>query len=157
MTLYSEPIKGAGAERRDELGNFNKAYRKHPHRGADWGFSNGSEGKDILAMHSGLVFKNFSSPSLGWCVITKDEDGVYILYAHLKAQGIAKGKLIVGGASIIGQIGNTGSASVGAHLHVAVSKNSQPHLAPFEELLNPFKLVDAEKPAVKKTTRKKKA
>jgi len=48
MTTYFEPIKGAGAERRDALGNM-ASYRKHPHRGSDWGFTTGSAGKPIYA------------------------------------------------------------------------------------------------------------
>jgi len=156
MGKYAAPIKGTGAERRDEFGNF-ASYRKQAHRGGDWGFTNGSEGKDVFAMHSGVVTKNFWSDALGWVVITKDEDGLHILYAHLKAQGLKKNSAVIAGETVIGKIGNTGSASVGAHLHVAASKNAQPHLAPYEELLDPFKLVDEDKPTVKKTTPKKKA
>lgn len=157
MGKYVAPIKGEGAERRDEFGNM-ASYRKHAHRGGDWGYSNGSEGKAVYSMHDGVVFKNFWSSVLGWVVITLDEDGVHILYAHLKEQSkLAKRSAVIAGQTVIGQIGNTGSASVGAHLHVAASKNPEPHLAPYDQLLDPFKLVDADKPAVKKTIRKKAA
>lgn len=160
MGKYFAPIKGTGAERRDEFGNF-ASYRKQKHRGGDWGFSNGSDGKDVYAMHDGTVAKNFWSDALGWTIITVDSDGVHILYAHLKAKGLAKGSAVVGGETIIGQIGNTGSASVGAHLHVAASRNAQPHLAPYEHLLDPFELVDESKPKKpvepKKTVKKKAA
>jgi murein DD-endopeptidase MepM/ murein hydrolase activator NlpD len=146
MVKYFAPVKGAGAERRDEFGNM-ASYRKHPHRGGDWGFSNGSDGKDVYAMHDAVIAKNFWSDVLGWVVITKDSDGVHVLYAHLKTQSkLKKAQAVIGGETVLGQIGNTGSASVGAHLHVAASKNPQPHLAPYDELLDPFKLVDASKP-----------
>ncbi len=146
--MYHEPIKGAGAERRDELGNFNKAYRTKPHRGSDWGFKGGSEGKEVYAVADGLVAKVLWSDVLGHCIITKNShDKVYTIYAHLKqAPTLARMDRVIGGETVVGLIGNTGSASAGAHLHAAASTEQLPHLAPVDKLLDLFKLIDASKP-----------
>jgi murein DD-endopeptidase MepM/ murein hydrolase activator NlpD len=146
--LYFEPIKGAGAERRDELGNFNKAYRTQPHRGSDWGFKGGSESKPVYAVADGLVARVLYSDALGHCVITKNShDKVYVIFAHLKeASTLTRMDRVIGGETVIGLIGNTGSASAGAHLHAAASTEQMPHLAPIGKLLDLFKLIDADKP-----------
>jgi murein DD-endopeptidase MepM/ murein hydrolase activator NlpD len=146
--MYHPPIKGAGAERRDELGNF-ASYRKQPHRGSDWGFINGSEGKPIYAMASGVVTDNFWTDALGNCLtVQNDHDQVFVLVAHMQEKSeLKKGTKVIGGETILGKIGNTGSASVGAHLHAAASKSPKPHLASVPALLDLFKLIDADKPA----------
>lgn len=145
--MYKFFLKGEGKERRDELGNFNKAYRKHPHRGNDWGFKGGSAGKPIYAVADGIVSKVFWSDVLGNCVITRNtHDKLYILVAHLEAAStLKKGDAVVGGETVLGKIGNTGSASAGAHLHAAASTDPMPHLAPFDKLFDLFKLMDADK------------
>lgn len=155
--MYHAPIKGAGVERRDELGNFNKAYRTQPHRGSDWGFKTGSAGKPVYAFADGKVSKVFWSDALGHCVITRNtHDKVYCLYAHLEAKSeLAAGSPVIGGETVVGLIGNTGSASAGAHLHAAASTESLPHLAPIGKLLDLFKLIDADKPAPAKPAAKK--
>lgn len=166
--MYHSPLKGEGRERRDELGNFNKAYRTQPHRGSDWGFKGGSESKPVYAVADGVVFDNFWTDALGNCITVKnDHDGVFVLFAHLEAKSpVKKGTKVIGGETELGKIGNTGSASAGAHLHAAASKSSKPHLASFSALLDLFKLIDADKPVketkaeapvVKKTATKKPA
>ena len=156
--MYHAPLKGEGRERRDELGNFNKAYRTQPHRGSDWGFKTGSQGKPVYAFADGIVSKVFWSDVLGNCVITRNtHDKVYVLAAHLeKPSELKKGDAVIGGETVIGKIGNTGSASAGAHLHAAASTDPMPHLAPYGKLLDLFKLIDADKPAkpVKEATPK---
>lgn len=161
---YFEPIKGAGAERRDELGNFNKAYRKQPHRGSDWGFKGGSEGKPVYAVADGVVADVLWSDALGHCIITKNShDKVYVIFAHLAEKPTLKRlERVIGGETVLGKIGNTGSASAGAHLHAAASLSPKPHLASVPALLDLFKLIGevpkAEaKPAAKKSVAKKAA
>jgi murein DD-endopeptidase MepM/ murein hydrolase activator NlpD len=146
--MYHEPIKGAGAERRDELGNFNKAYRTKPHRGSDFGFKTGSEGKPVYAVANGIVTRVLWSDVLGHCIITKNtHDKVYTIFAHLKSEPtLVRMDPVVGGETVIGHIGNTGSASAGAHLHAAASTEQLPHLANVDKLLDLFKLIDASKP-----------
>lgn len=143
--MYYSFLKGEGKERRDELGNF-ASYRKQPHRGSDWGFKNGSEGKPVYAVAAGVVSDVFWTDALGHCVTVKnDHDGVFVLVAHLQEKSTCKKGDKVTNDTVIGKIGNTGSASVGAHLHAAASKSPKPHLASFPALLDLFKLMDADK------------
>lgn len=143
--MYYSFLKGEGKERRDELGNF-ASYRKQPHRGSDWGFKNGSEGKPVYAVAAGVVADVFWTDALGNCVIVKnDHDDVYVLVAHLQDKSTCKKGDKVTNETVIGKIGNTGSASVGAHLHAAASKSPKPHLASYPALLDLFKLMDADK------------
>jgi len=167
MTCFYEPVRGPGKERRDELGNT-APYRTQPHRGSDWGFSNGSEGKDIYAIHAGKVSKVENNPALGWSVVIKSvctnaacaKD--YIEYNHM----LTKPKVKVGDEvkgnyqSVIGLIGATGSSlsKAGAnHLHASCAPAPQPHAADRKILKDLFKLIDkssAERKAIKeaKTT-----
>jgi murein DD-endopeptidase MepM/ murein hydrolase activator NlpD len=155
--MYHAPVKGEGRERRDELGNFNKAYRTQPHRGSDWGFKNGSAGKPVYAVADGVVSENFWTDALGHCITVKNtHDEVFVLFAHLEEKSpVKKGTKVIGGETELGKIGNTGSASAGAHLHAAASKSPKPHLASYGALLDLFKLIDADKP--KPATTKPKA
>lgn len=167
MTCFFEPVRGPGRERRDELGNT-APYRTQPHRGSDWGFKNGSEGKDIYAIHAGKVSKVENNPALGWSVVIKSvctntacaKD--YIEYNHM----LEKPKVKVGDEvkgnyqSVIGLIGATGtslSASGANHLHASCASAPQPHAADRKILKDLFKLIDkssAERKAIKeaKTT-----
>lgn len=159
MTTYHEPIKGAGAERRDELGNT-APYRKHPHRGSDWGFSNGSAGKPVYAITSATVVKNYFDDALGWTIITKNGgDDNFIEYNHLEEQSLLKrGTRIVGGETVIGKIGCTGSAlsqSGAYHLHASCAPSPVPHAASYPILKDLFKLIgDLPKPAAKPAAKK---
>lgn len=164
MTTYSEPIKGPGAERRDELGNM-ASYRKHPHRGSDWGFTTGSAGKPIYAITSATVVKNYFDEALGWTIITKNGgDDNFIEYNHMAEQSpLKRGTRIVGGETVIGSIGCTGtalSASGANHLHASCAPAPVPHAASYAILKDLFKLIGpvakAEpKPAAKKPAAKK--
>jgi murein DD-endopeptidase MepM/ murein hydrolase activator NlpD len=148
---YYEPIKGSGAERRDELGNF-ASYRSQPHRGSDWGFTTGSAGKPITAIRSGVVAKVFATDQLGHSVIIRSfNDGVFIEYNHLQeASPLKRGETVEGGKTVIGKIGDTGTASTGAHLHASAAKAPIPHAASRPALMDLFKLIDADKPPVAK-------
>lgn len=162
MTCYFEPVKGPGNERRDELGN-KAPYRKHPHRGSDYGFKGGSEGKDIWAIHSGTVTKVWNDPALGFSVIVKNDPcddpshaKDHIEYNHMKKASTLKvGDKVVGNKTIIGFIGATGSAlsaSGANHLHASVAPAPVPHVADYKLLKDLFKLVDksrAERKAIK--------
>lgn len=144
---YHEPIKGPGAERRDELGNF-ASYRTQPHRGSDWGFTTGSAGKAITAIRSGVVAKVFSTEQLGHSVIIRSfNDEVFIEYNHLQeASPLKRGETVEAGKTVIGKIGDTGTASTGAHLHASAAKAPVPHAASRNILIDLFKMIDADKP-----------
>ena len=143
---YFEPLK---AKRGDELGNFNKAYRSQPHRGNDW---SGAENKPIKAITNGRVKKIFWSDVLGHCLIQSSGDGFYWLYAHLAAKPTLElNALLVGGSTVIGLVGGgkktpSGSASTGAHLHMAgcpVAAGLNVHLAAYDKLVDVFKHIDS--------------
>jgi murein DD-endopeptidase MepM/ murein hydrolase activator NlpD len=153
LTCFYEPVRGPGKERRDELGNT-APYRTQPHRGSDWGFTNGSEGKDIYAMHSGKVTKVVNEPALGWTVIVKSVctnpacEKDYIEYNHMLKQPLLKvGDEVKGNyQTVIGLIGATGSSlsKAGAnHLHASCAPAPVPHVADRKVLKDLFKLIDA--------------
>lgn len=146
--FYYEPIKGPGAERRDELGNF-APYRSQPHRGCDWGFSKGSQGKTIFAIRSGKVTFSGWNDALGHTVIIKSADGVYVEYNHMNEKSPLKvGEVVNGGKSVVGRIGCTGSslsASKAYHLHASAAKFHTPHAAPRPKLIDLFKEIDKSK------------
>jgi len=161
MTCFFEPVIGPGHERRDELGNT-APYRSQPHRGSDWGFSNGSEGKEIRAIHAGKVSKVENNPALGWSVVVKSVcDNAacakdYIEYNHmLKAPLLKVGDEVKGHHSVIGLIGATGtslSKSGANHLHASCAPAAQPHTADRKVLKDLFKLIDkssAERKAIR--------
>jgi murein DD-endopeptidase MepM/ murein hydrolase activator NlpD len=54
---------------------------------------------------------------LGNVVVVEDHKGVFWGYCHLRDVGAPIGTECVAGVTVIGKVGNTGSASRGAHLH----------------------------------------
>jgi murein DD-endopeptidase MepM/ murein hydrolase activator NlpD len=167
MTCFFEPVKGPGNERRDELGNT-APYRKHPHLGEDWGFSNGSEGKDIWAMHDGKVMSVKNEPALGWTLIQSVKcdvckfTGYKIEYNHmLQKPELKVGDIVEANKTVIGKIGATGSAlsAAGAnHLHASMAKADVPHTAPLANKISLFDQIDkstAERAAIRKSIKAK--
>lgn len=160
MTFYYDPFPGS---RGDELGNM-ASYRKHPHRGSDW---SGNAGKIIKAITTGRVKAVFATEALGNCLIQKTAEGFYLLYAHMAEPSSRKvGEMVVGGQTAIGVVGNTGTATTGAHLHCGLSNDPNPHLCAYADLIDLHKHIDAnldpaatapaaKKPAPKKAPAKK--
>lgn len=146
--------------RGDELGNM-ASYRKHPHRGQDW---HPAELTAIPCITTGTVTANEWSDVLGWFLIQKTRDGVWVLYAHLAEQSPKAVGEVVRIRDIIGRVGGgkhkSGSASTGAHLHLAIASSKQPHLCVYEKLVDPLKHIAANpakpvaKPAPKKVVKK---
>jgi murein DD-endopeptidase MepM/ murein hydrolase activator NlpD len=151
MECYFEPVTGKGAERRDELGNT-APYRSQPHRGSDWGFSNGSHRKPALAVHSGIVERVFENGPLGHSVIVRMVctnrwcEGVRYEYNHFdEASKLKVGDQVVGGRTVIGLIGATGTSisNKGAnHLHASAAPAPVPHEADRKVLIDLFKRID---------------
>lgn len=151
MDCYFEPVVGKGAERRDELGNT-APYRSQPHRGCDWGFSTGSHRKPALAVHDGKVTKVFDNGPLGHSVIiamTCDNkwcQGVFYEYNHFDEPSKLKvGDLVVGGKTVIGLIGATGTSISNKnanHLHASAAPAATPHEADRKVLIDLFKRID---------------
>ena len=90
------------------------AGRSQPHRGLDFPHATGTP---IPSVNAGVVVVSEWSSVLGWVVEVRGDDGVYLGYCHMNTQGLAAGTRVAVG-SIIGPVGNTGSASFGSHLHI---------------------------------------
>ena len=58
---------------------------------------------------------------LGNVVVVEDHKGVFWGYCHLRDVGAPIGTECVAGVTVIGKVGNTGTASRGAHLHFTCS------------------------------------
>jgi murein DD-endopeptidase MepM/ murein hydrolase activator NlpD len=149
---YFEPFPG---NRGDELGNM-ASYRKHPHRGSDYGAKAPIENKPIKAITNGRIKKIFWSDVLGNCVVQSSGDGFYWLYAHLaKPCTLELNAPLVGGTTVIGLVGGgahtpSGSASTGAHLHMAgtaIEHGLDVHLVAYEALVDVHKHIDQNKTA----------
>jgi peptidoglycan hydrolase-like protein with peptidoglycan-binding domain len=137
--------------RGDEFGNLAPYRNGRPHRGGDWA---PKELSPIKAFCDGKVTNVFWSNVLGWVVEVLAADGIYTQYSHIapKTVEVDKGEVIKAG-DVVGKVGGgkktpSGSASTGAHLHVAMGKVKDCHLADRSKLIDPFKHIDAHsKPA----------
>jgi murein DD-endopeptidase MepM/ murein hydrolase activator NlpD len=103
------------------LSEYRKANGMQPHSGVDWAMP---EKTPIPAIAQGTIVLQQFSKVLGNVsvqrVMSKDGKLWYVGYCHLKAEGLEVGTKVQEGDTI-GFVGNTGSASSGAHLHLTVS------------------------------------
>lgn len=129
------------AKRGDEFGNLAPYRKGRPHRGLDWSVKEGSK---IKAITTGRVIENAWSDGLGWYLIHSAEKGkMFVIYAHLKEKSALEvDQVIRGGKDIIGLVGNTGTFTTGAHLHLSVATEPKVHLCAYDKLLDPAKLLD---------------
>jgi murein DD-endopeptidase MepM/ murein hydrolase activator NlpD len=132
------------------------ARRTSPHRGLDYGVT----GKKLIpAITDGVVTAIFYSSCLGWiCEFKSDEHGIYIGHSHLycnKHDSIncdgsdhADGSTCMKNLKVadrvkqgqpIGRVGNSGTCSRGAHLHLTMSKKTDPRYA---KMFDPEKFID---------------
>lgn len=93
------------------------APRKTPHRGLD--VNGWPEGTPIPTYCPGTVERVYQSVSLGNVVVVRSAFG-WVGYCHLLSASVQVGQQLAAN-DIVGLLGNTGSASVGAHLHTTVS------------------------------------
>ncbi|TNE85299.1 MAG: hypothetical protein EP330_25920 [Deltaproteobacteria bacterium] len=92
--------------------------RTNPHRGVDFPQAAGTP---IPAVSNGRVVVNQWSNCLGNVVVVEHPDGWFSGYAHLQsASPLAVGTLVTIGDAV-GAVGNTGSCSNGAHLHLTMA------------------------------------
>lgn len=95
--------------------------RTNPHRGLDFGVK---EGSWITAPASGTIVLNTWSDCLGWCLVLRfwhpeKQKPMFLGFAHLKKKSSHKvGTKIEEGNPRFALVGNTGSCSRGAHLHL---------------------------------------
>lgn len=98
------------------------ARRLTAHRGLDYA---PKEGTRIPAVADGTIQTNKWSAILGWVLVQSAWDAikgrtVFIGYCHLQEQPKLKVGDRVKEGQTIGKVGNTGSASRGAHLHLTI-------------------------------------
>jgi murein DD-endopeptidase MepM/ murein hydrolase activator NlpD len=154
MTEYIEPFDKK--HRGDELGNLAPYRQGRPHRGQDW---SPAELSVIPAITRGKVIHNGWTDVLGWIVIHSTMDGFFVLYAHLAEQSkLVVGEVIAMGDPV-GRVGGgkhkSGSASTGAHLHLAIASSKNVHLCPFDKLIDPLNHIAANPAKVKAAPKKK--
>lgn len=90
--------------------------RTNPHRGVDFAMPAGTL---IESFTSGTVVLSKFSDVLGWVIVVEDPKGGFWGYCHMRASSSRRiGEAVVAGKTILGAVGNTGSASRGAHLHM---------------------------------------
>lgn len=99
-----------------------KGAPKNPHRGTDWGIP---AKKPIPAITDGKIMLVQYSKILGWVIVQSAKDAAgkiwYIGYCHLHEEPKLKKGEVVKCGDTVGLVGNTGSASSGAHLHATLS------------------------------------
>jgi murein DD-endopeptidase MepM/ murein hydrolase activator NlpD len=104
------------------------------------------EGTPIPALANGTIVLQQFSQVLGNVsvlrVMGNDKKLYYIGYAHLKAEGLEVGQKVKEGDTI-GFVGNTGSASSGAHLHLTVSKEIKGVFGPTQSKIDPIAFIKA--------------
>lgn len=114
MSNYTLPFGKNTIPKGGEFGN-KEAPRTNAHRGVDFAIAGGTK---IKSASNGKVVVNKWSTILGNVVAVEDSKGIVWGYCHLRdASKLALGSEVKVGETIIGLVGNTGSASRGAHLH----------------------------------------
>ena len=112
-----------------------------PHSGVDFAIP---QGTPIPAIANGTVVLNQFSKVLGHVLVQRvmGKDGLlyFVGYCHLKAEGLKTGTKVKLGEPI-GLVGNTGSASTGAHLHMTVSKELKGVFGPTSVKIDPIQFI----------------
>jgi murein DD-endopeptidase MepM/ murein hydrolase activator NlpD len=123
------------------ISEFRKKNGMQPHSGVDWAKP---EGTPIPAIAKGTIVLQQFSQVLGNVsvlrVMGKDAKLYYVGFCHLKAEGLEVGTKVQEGDTI-GFVGNTGSASSGAHLHLTVSKELKGVFGPTSIKQDPIQFV----------------
>ena len=136
----------------------NEPPRTSPHRGAD--FAPGSKSLITAATH-GKVTDIYWSNCLGWVCEQESASGKYrVSYCHLNCakhgidcrgpkahpdgsncmKNLKVGDKLVAGETYVGRVGNTGSCSRGAHLHLVLGKSSRSAVSGYTK--DPVKYID---------------
>lgn len=81
-------------------------------------------GQPVVAMHAGRIkHMGYDTNGRGYTIIMEG-DGQTSVYAHLSSFSVHGEQWIEKGQEI-GQVGNTGAKTTGAHLHVEYIRNGQ--------------------------------
>ena len=125
------------------LSEFRRKNNMQPHSGLDFAMP---EGTPIPALANGTIVLSQESKVLGHVVVLRIMDKqkklAYIGYCHLKAPGLEVGTKVTEGETV-GLVGNTGSASSGAHLHMTVSREVKGVFGPTSVKQDPIEFVKA--------------
>jgi murein DD-endopeptidase MepM/ murein hydrolase activator NlpD len=125
----------------DTLSEFRRKNGMQPHSGVDWARP---EGTPIPSIANGTIVLQQWSDVLGNVsvlrVMGKDKELYYVGFCHLKAEGLKVGTKVKEGDSV-GLVGNTGSASSGAHLHLTVSKELKGVFGPTSVKQDPIQFI----------------
>lgn len=114
MSNYVLPFPKTSIPKGGDFGN-KEAPRTNAHRGVDFAVAGGTK---IKSVSNGKVVVNKWSSVLGNVVAIEDPKGIVWGYCHLRdASPLALGATVEAGKTVVGLVGNTGSASRGAHLH----------------------------------------
>ncbi len=95
--------------------------RTSPHRGVDFPQASGTA---IPAVANGTVVVNTWSGCLGNVVVVEHADGIFSSYSHMVVPSPLPPGTPVAIGQQVGQVGNTGSCSFGAHLHLNFSDHA---------------------------------
>jgi murein DD-endopeptidase MepM/ murein hydrolase activator NlpD len=117
MPLHVLPFPESKVPAGGDFGN-KEAPRTNPHRGVDFAVAGGTPIKSATV---GKVVVSKWNTVLGNVVVVEDHKGVFWGYCHLRDVGAPIGTECVAGVTVIGKVGNTGTASRGAHLHFTCS------------------------------------
>jgi murein DD-endopeptidase MepM/ murein hydrolase activator NlpD len=127
------------------LSEFRRKNGMQPHSGVDWARP---EGTPIPSLANGTIVLQQWSDVLGNVsvlrVMGKDKALYYVGFCHLKAEGLKVGTKVKEG-DVVGLVGNTGSASSGAHLHLTVSKELKGVFGPTSVKQDPIEWIKANK------------
>jgi murein DD-endopeptidase MepM/ murein hydrolase activator NlpD len=111
---YVLPFPESKIPKGGDFGN-KEAPRTNAHRGVDFAVAAGTP---IKSATDGTVVLDKWSDILGWVVVIQCPRGVTWGYCHLReGSKLNIGDKVVAGETVVGLVGNTGSASRGAHLH----------------------------------------
>lgn len=123
------------------LSEYRKRNGMQPHSGVDFAVP---EGTPIPALDRGTIVLQQFSRVLGNVsvlrVMSKDKKLWYVGYCHLQESGLPVGTKVNEGDTI-GKVGNTGSASTGAHLHMTVSNRLKGVFGTTAEKIDPIQFI----------------
>jgi murein DD-endopeptidase MepM/ murein hydrolase activator NlpD len=127
------------------LSEYRRRNNMQPHSGVDFAMP---EGTPIPALANGTIVLQQFSKVLGNVsvlrVLGKDGKLYFIGYCHLADPGLPVGTKVKQDQTI-GKVGNTGSASTGAHLHMTVSKEIKGVFGPTSVKQDPIEFIKANK------------
>jgi peptidoglycan hydrolase-like protein with peptidoglycan-binding domain len=110
---YALPFPKSKVPKGGDFGNH-EAPRTNPHRGVDFAIAGGTP---IPSATDGKVVVDGWTDVLGHVIVIEDEKGTFWGYCHMREASKLNLTDVVKCGDIVGKVGNTGSASRGAHLH----------------------------------------